>query len=150
IASCMGLVWLGMCCSHPAEVGERATTKREPLAGGVIDPDTTAVYALQVTAPTPLFCSAVLVAPTLLPTARHCVSVGGMQEVTCSQTPLGELVSPADIVLSNRLSFLDNPDSTALPTVERIEVPAGGNDVCGYDLAALLLRNQAMADVTPL
>ena len=124
---------------------------RSPLAGGSIDPDTTAVYAVQITAPNTLLCSAVLVAPNLLLTARHCVSTNGKQTVTCGEAPLGELIDPAHLVISNTLAFLDDPSLPAASLeVNRIEVPPGGSDTCGFDLAALLLEENTASAPLPL
>lgn len=142
-----GLVPLGFGCSDP---GVTAVSHRtSALAGGSIDPDTPAVYALELSAPAPLLCSAVLVAPNLMLTARHCVSAIGEQTVECGRAPLGELVEPEFVTLSNVLSFVDAPATSSGATVLGFEVPEEGNDVCGFDLAAVLLDDN-VAGTLPL
>lgn len=120
------------------------------LASGTIDPDTHAVFALEVTAPEPGLCSAVLVAPNLLLTARHCLAIGAETEVVCGDSPLDALVEPDAVRLDNVLSYLDASQPGAeTPAVTRIEVPSDGADICGYDIAALVLE-QNVIDTLPL
>lgn len=140
--------WLPLCVSACSAPGEPTARGLAPLAGGSIDPDTSAVYALEVSAPNPLLCSATLVAPNLLLTARHCVSTSGEQTVICGETALGEPVALEHLVLDNVLSFLDAVHIDEGLAIDRIEVPAG-DDVCGNDLAALLLEEN-LDGVAPL
>lgn len=112
------------------------------LASGTIDPDTTAVFALEITAPEPTLCSAVLVAPNLLLTARHCIAGAADTAVVCGESPLDTLVEPDAVVFDNVLSYLDTVQSgEQTPAIARFEVPPDGTDTCGYDLAALLLEH---------
>jgi len=135
-----------LACAATPET-EAAGTRRtsSALAGGVIDPDTAAVFALEVTAPNPALCSAVLVAPNLLLTARHCVSVDTRAEVVCGQSPLDGLVAPEAVVIDNVLSYLDAPRPSEPPLIARFEVPPNGSDTCGYDLAAVVLDRNLVA-----
>ncbi len=61
-----------------------------PIAGGTLDFDDSAVfqefthYTDSVSA-----CTASLIAPNVLLTARHCVSPGGIEEGVCGQSPFG-------------------------------------------------------------
>jgi hypothetical protein len=136
--SCAALALVGTAfgCSEPHLIQPASLTQE--LAGGTIDPDSKAVFAMSVLAPNPILCSATLVAPNLLITARHCVTKSGASDVKCGATALEDLVDPNDIVVDNVLSFLDSPSVTS-HTIERIDVPSTGNDVCGYDLATLQL-----------
>src|SRR5690606_13418133 len=103
-----------------------------------------------VSAPNPLLCSATLVAPNLLLTARHCVSASGTTSVVCGSTPLGELVGVEHVRVNNVLSSLDAaPDPEVDLEVTRFEMPPGSDDVCGHDLAALLLADN-VSEVQPL
>lgn len=142
---------LGLSCSAPPPEASPLRQTQNSLAGGRIDPDTAAVHALQVTAPRAMLCSAALVAPNLLLTARHCVSTAGERTVTCGDAPLGELVDPTHLVISNALAFLDDPSLPATSLeVESIHVPTSGSDTCGFDLAAVLLtENATVAPLTP-
>ncbi len=126
------------CSALDSSPPRKATT--QALAGGSIDPDTTAVFALEVSAPERTLCSAVLVAPNLLLTARHCLAGAADSEVVCGESPLDTLVEPEAVVLDNVLSYLDTPQpGLQVPAIARFEVPPGAADVCGNDLAALLL-----------
>lgn len=138
-----------LACSAPDTPPTRQTTVA--LAGGTIDPDTTAVFALEVTAPEPALCSAVLVAPNLLLTARHCIASAADSEVVCGESPLDRLVEPDAVVLDNVLSYLDTAEPSAeTPAIARFEVPPDGTDTCGYDLAALVLEdNVATSPLVP-
>jgi len=132
-------------CSAPDASPAATRHVATPLASGSIDPDTDAVFALEVTAPEPKLCSAVLIAPNVLLTARHCIAVGSETDVVCGESPLEALVEPEAILLSNVLSYLDAPRPSEPPVVARFEVPRDGSDICGYDIAALVLERTIVA-----
>jgi len=142
-----GLVALAsMACSAadaPGTLGQHTSN----LDRGTLDPDTEAVFALQIAVPNPRLCSAVLVAPNVFLTARHCLAVDAEVEVVCGETPLDRLVEADAISLGNALAPLDAPLSSS-PAVARIDVPPDGEDVCGYDIALVLLAENL--DTQPL
>src|SRR5687768_1077459 len=79
------------------------------LNAGTVAPDTEAVFALQVAGADPRLCGAVLIAPKVLLTARHCLAVDAEVEVVCGESPLDRIVEPDAISLGNALAPLDTP-----------------------------------------
>lgn len=134
-----------LACSAPE--GAEPVTRRTSgaLASGVIDPDTRAVFALEVTAPDSVLCSAVLIAPNVLITARHCIAVDSKTDVVCGESPLDAPIDLEAVIVDNVLSYLDAPRPSEPPVVARFEVPPDGSDTCGYDLAALVLEHNVAA-----
>lgn len=81
-------------------------------------------------------CTGVLIAPNLLLTARHCVS-STQPEIVCGSSPLSPPV-PGENVLSTTDTTIEST-STAVVGLT-VEVPPEGNDECGFDIAAVILR----------
>src|SRR5689334_18643448 len=90
----LSLLLLGAagCSSAPAE---RVVTDRQAIAGGQLDSEHTNVFGMITQEGDAVgACSATLIAPNLLLTARHCVSTDVNKEVICGRSDLGE-VHPA-------------------------------------------------------
>jgi len=86
-------------------------------------------------------CTATLIAPNLLLTARHCVSPGGGDHVLCGEAVLGEPYPASAFVATNAAV---PTDGSAFFRVTKVQVPVQGEDTCGYDIALIVL-----AEVVP-
>lgn len=93
-------------------------------------------------------CSASLIAPNLLLTARHCVSDVTEEHVTCGQTMASSPFPVSTFYATNSQSI-----DVAGPAyrISSVSVPTEGSDICGYDIALLTLTTSVPANVaTPL
>lgn len=82
-------------------------------------------------------CSGVLIERNLVLTARHCVAPTSGGFVECGSAPLGAPYPPSNAEVTRLPQMSDLPEDYL--GVTRIEVVPGGNDTCGFDLAALIL-----------
>ncbi|HWA71522.1 MAG TPA: S1 family peptidase [Polyangiaceae bacterium] len=132
----LSLLLLGLagCSSAPAE---RVVTDRQAIVGGELDSEHTNVFGLITQEGDAVgACSATLIAPNLLLTARHCVSMDVNKAVICGRSGLGEVHPAADVFASN-----DTPvgsDSNWFRASE-LHVPSEGDDTCGFDVALVIL-----------
>jgi MYXO-CTERM domain-containing protein len=92
-------------------------------------------------------CSGALVARNLVLTARHCVAPSSGGIVTCGQAPLGAAIPPADVLVTSKPVQSDVPEDYV--AVARIEVAPGGDDTCGFDLAAVVLEGAGLGESAP-
>ncbi len=81
-------------------------------------------------------CTATLIAPNLLLTARHCVSPGGGESVLCGDSVLGEPYPPSAFFTTNAPVPMN---SSPFFRAKKVYVPGQGKDTCGYDLALIIL-----------
>lgn len=82
-------------------------------------------------------CTATLIAPNLLLTARHCVSPGaGDDHVLCGDSVLGEPYPASAFFATNAPQ--PREDSPFFKAAE-VRVPVQGEDTCGYDVALIIL-----------
>ena len=98
-------------------------------------------------------CSASLIAPNLLLTARHCVADVTSEQVMCGVTTAGDpfpantffAVNAQDTGSANEIT------KSNLFTVSSIAVPTESTDICGFDLALVTLSTLVPASLaTPL
>lgn len=136
----------------PGDVGgpARAPTgeAREPIVGGKTDSSDTAVLAIAlVTRKEEALCSGSLIAPNLVLTARHCVAVTASTPVVCGQSMFGSLYSPGDLWVSDAATA----GSGNFYPAREIAVPSNDTELCGSDVALLILDGQFRAGaVSPL
>lgn len=119
----------------------------QEIAGGELDQTHEAVFALYT-----LFhdgavggCTASLIAPNLLLTARHCVSPSeGGDRVICGAATFDDAV-PGDQVISTN----DAVPGRQSPTFRgaSVRVPSEGVDTCGFDIALITLAEAIPNDV---
>ncbi len=90
-------------------------------------------------------CTGSLIAPNLVLTARHCVSQVGSEQVICGQSSFGAPYATSSFYVSSddELSQTSN-----FSGVVEVVLPPGGDDVCGFDVAMLILDQSS--DVEPL
>jgi Trypsin len=123
----------------------------QPISGGQRDTAHPAVFRMLGREDgLNLLCSATLIAPNLLLTARHCVAAVPEGPVHCGQFPFGESHAADQLLFSNDVE--PNLESRWYRGVE-IVVEAGGLDLCGHDLALVMLEapiaSQTVAPLEP-
>ena len=95
-------------------------------------------------------CSASLIAPNLLLTARHCVADTTSEQVTCGVTTAGTPF-PANTFFAANAQSVDQVTKDGAFSVSSVSVPTQGSDICGFDLALVTLSTSVPASVaTPL
>jgi hypothetical protein len=129
-------------------VGESIGKTRQPIVDGETDPDDTAILAIAlVTRQEEALCSGTLIAPNLVLTARHCVAVTADAPVVCGQSTFGSLYAPSDLWVSDATTA----GSEKFYPAREIAVPSNDTELCGSDVALLILDGQFRADaITPL
>jgi hypothetical protein len=91
-------------------------------------------------------CTATLIAPNLLLTARHCVSPGaGDDHVLCGDSVLGEPYPATAFFATNAPQ--PREDSRFF-TAANVRVPVQGEDTCGYDVALIILDQNVPSSVS--
>lgn len=143
-----GLLGVGGCGgAEPTE--ESMQVAGHGIVGGEADSEHPNVFGLFVQrgrfAST---CTATLLAPNLLLTARHCVSPStGEEEVICGRSLFGEPTPATDLYATNAMQLQED---SAWFQGDSVYVPKEGNDTCGYDVALIILsRNVPAALATP-
>jgi hypothetical protein len=124
---------------------EQAAASRQSIVGGELDTEHTNVFGLVTDEEEGLgACSATLIAPNLLLTARHCVAMDVTKEVVCGRSDLGETHPPSDIFATNDVRF--RSESRWFRTAE-VHVPSEGDDTCGYDIALVILSESVPTSI---
>lgn len=119
---------------------------RAAIAGGAADSASESVFLLiSHQEDSGGLCTATLIAPNLLLTARHCVSPHDSAEVLCGDSSLGEPLPGGAFIVTNAAQ--PNRDSTFFRGAE-VRVPTQGEDTCGYDVALLILEENVPSEVS--
>jgi MYXO-CTERM domain-containing protein len=140
---------LSAACGAAPAGSEGTQQSTEPIAGGTLDTDHPAVFE-EIThwTNTVSTCTANLIAPNVLLTARHCVATSNTENVVCSRSVFGDVVAGSSTVVTGDAVLRQT--STFYRGVD-VRVPTTGDDMCGYDVALIILNTPVpAAKVTPL
>src|SRR5262245_16693816 len=99
LGACVGLAALAVACGGSVSDSRRPRQARAPIAGGLDDVTHTGVLALALKNDPLALCSASLIAPNLVLTARHCVATAPVQ-VDCAQSRFAAPVAASDVIVA--------------------------------------------------
>lgn len=121
----------------------------EPIAGGTLDFEHAAVFQEYTHWGNSVSsCTASLIAPNVLLTARHCVAQGSTETVMCGKSVFGDAVAGSATIVTGDTE--PGSKSTFYRGVD-VRVPAESNEMCGFDIALIILDNPIpAAKVAPL
>jgi hypothetical protein len=127
--------------------GERVGGEPHAIAGGDADLSHHNVFLLVARHENSGgLCTATLIAPNLLLTARHCVSPGvGDDHVLCGESVLGEPYPASAFFATNAPQ--PREDSTFFKAAD-VRVPVQGEDTCGFDVALIILDQNVPSSVS--
>ena len=122
---------MAACAAEVDGLGEAASEKALPIAGGELAPEETAVVGFLTGHGS---CSGTLIAQNLVLTAHHCVADTPPGPVDCGSTTFGA-INLAGMSITTR----DTVFGTVRHFVREVHVPPDATDVCGGDIAVMLL-----------
>jgi V8-like Glu-specific endopeptidase len=137
------LVMLACSATTDADVASRT----QAIAGGTADLAHENVFLLvRESENSAAMCTATLIAPNLLLTARHCVSPGtGDDHVLCGDSVLGAPYPGGAFIATNDAQ---PRQGSAIFHGADVRIPALGEDTCGYDVALIILKENVPDDVS--
>jgi hypothetical protein len=120
---------------------------QQPIVGGQTDRQHAAVLAIALFTPqADALCSGSLIAPNLVLTARHCVSVTDEQPVDCEQSTFGNLYAADDLWVNASTTVR----GSRLYPVREVAIPKDDGALCGSDVALLILGGEFSDELVPL
>lgn len=122
-----------------AETGEDQRIFRQEIKGGFVDAAdtfTVGIYAAQGYAGG--ICSGTLIAPNLVLTAQHCVAEVATEYVICGETNFGAKISANNILVTTS-TYMSR--DAAFVRAKEVIVPAESREMCGNDIALIILSN---------
>jgi uncharacterized protein (TIGR03382 family) len=137
------------CAPDPGTDGAPVDTVSQAIQGGEVDGEDTSVMGILLQIPEGIaLCSGTLIAPNLLLTAHHCVASTPTESVACGRTTFGHSWSPDSFGVTPSTTFPRTPNSYY--GVREVLVPHENSDLCGEDVALLVLdRNVPRGVATP-
>jgi hypothetical protein len=136
-------------CSLDASGGSTTGESRSALEDGRLDAEDTGVVGLSARQKDNIvLCSGSLLAPNLVLTARHCVA-SSPPTVRCGETRFGPTYPGDSILVTEHPTY--STDLEAYTEGAETLVPPGGDDLCGFDVALVLLKSSISGErATPL
>ncbi len=118
------------------------------IQGGVTEEDRTYVVGLVIQQGwAGGACSGSLIAPNLVLTAQHCIAPTSSEGIACGYSTFGAVYSPNDIYVTTKTEF----PRFGYYGVSEIIVPEAEAEVCGNDVALLVLNQNVMSsDAIPI
>lgn len=135
-------------CNEPMEASDDIRVTSAAIEGGTVDDEHTAVVGIAIINGFQQGgCSGSLIAPNLVLTAQHCVA-DSPAAIDCRSAEFGEIYGPDSFFVTTATTFPNNPRDWY--SVQRVEVVPGARDVCGQDVAVLILdQNIPEAEAVP-
>ena len=144
---------------EPAEGDPAAATLsqlQQPIIGGALDESTSGVVglALDLGSRVAGHCSGTLIAPNLVLTARHCVALTEATDaegtVECG-TAKFKSSFPARMLLASPAPIRPkNPQDPSYVRGREIRTLGDANDVCGFDIALIILERSVPSSAVPI
>jgi len=129
---------------------------QQPIIGGALDESTSGVVglALDLGSRVAGHCSGTLIAPNLVLTARHCVALTEATDaegtVECG-TAKFKSSFPARMLLASPASIRPkDPQDPSYVRGGEIRTLGDANDVCGFDIALIILERPVPSSVAPI
>lgn len=120
------------------------TTSQRAIQGGEVDEERTNVVGMVIQQGwSGGACSGSLIAPNLVLTAQHCIAPTSSQGIACGFSTFGAPYDLDSLYVTTRTSF---PRFSGYYGVREIVLPDGDNDVCGRDVALLILNQNVPSD----
>jgi hypothetical protein len=118
---------------------------RQPLLGGDADGATSGIVGLAVNLPTRFVghCTGTLIAPNLVLTARHCVASTVStpdDRIQCGVARFAAVAAAKDFFASPREVRPLEANDPSFFRAQEFRVAGGTDDVCGHDVALLVLE----------
>ncbi|MCB9546994.1 MAG: trypsin-like serine protease [Myxococcales bacterium] len=131
-------------CSPPPDEGQggvQLANRLDPImSAGVVDEEHTNVLGIVTQMGGGIgACTGSLIAPNMVLTAHHCVASVPAGPIFCGRTAFGNVVSPNNVFVTTNTQIPFN--GRGLIGVREIHVPQPNSDVCGFDIAVLILRS---------
>lgn len=145
-------------CGASTSEGEGLVgANRSSVVGGYVDRETTGVVGLAISSPGHFFmghCSGTLIAPNLVLTARHCVSLTSgtpNEQVQCGVSEF-TTTGRGDMYLASPETVRpQDPGHETFYRGVQVRVPSGSKDFCGHDVALIILgENVPASEATPV
>lgn len=129
----------------PAD-GPRYLARSQAIAGGKSDPNDPNVMGMYSSQGA--ICTGSLIAPNLILTARHCISdLSTGEQVQCGVSKFGNPVAANGVYWSTQANLQTGLEFQS----KQIIVPPDSTNVCGYDIALIILaKNVPASKATPL
>ena len=143
---------LGACAGPsddaPTEAPVLAQHIQAVISDGAIDNTNTGIVGIAIQAGGGIgSCTGTLIAPNLVLTAQHCVAATPNDFVICGRSNFGDPYSPDTFSVTTETNMWN---SRSWYGVTRVVVPELNADLCGNDIAVLVLdRNIPAAEATP-
>jgi len=120
----------------------------QAIQGGEVDEERTNVVGLVISQGwSGGGCSGSLLAPNLVMTAQHCLAAVSTNGILCGTSRFGPVYSTRDVFVTTETQF----PRSGYYQVREILVPEAQGDVCGNDMALIILNSNVLPNMaTPL